>query len=108
MKVYSAYRKGQLTVYLQGELDHHGVKNSMTAIERLMDQYLPRDVALDLSGLNFMDSSGIALILKLHRRQKEAGGSAWVENPAEQPMRVIDASGIDRLVKIIVREGANA
>ena len=108
MKVYSAYQKGLLTVFLQGELDHHGVKNSMTAIERLMDQYLPRDVALDLSGLNFMDSSGIALILKLHRRQKESGGSAWVENPAEQPMRVIDASGIDRLVKVIVREGAKA
>ena len=108
MKVYSAYQKGQLTVYLQGELDHHGVKNSMEAIERLLDQYLPRDVALDLSGLNFMDSSGIALILKLFRRQKESGGLAWVENPAEQPMRVIDASGIERLVKIIVREGANA
>lgn len=108
MKVYSAYREGRLTVFLQGELDHHGIKNSMEAIERLMDQYLPRDVALDLSGLNFMDSSGIALILKLHRRQHESGGRAWVENPGEQPMRVIDASGIERLVKIILKEGANA
>lgn len=107
MKVYSAYQKGQLTVFLQGELDHHGVKGSMEAIERLLDQYLPRDVVLDLSGLNFMDSSGIALILKLHRHQKEAGGRAWVENPSEQPMRVIDASGIERLVQIVIREGAN-
>ena len=106
MKVFSAYRDGKLTVYLQGELDHHGVKGSMEAIDRLLDQYLPRDVALDLSSLSFMDSSGIALILKLHRRLKEDGGRAWVENPAEQPMRVIDASGIDRLVKIIVKEGA--
>ena len=56
MKVYSAYQKGQLTVYLHGELDHHGVKSSMDAIERLLNQYLPRDVVLDLSGLNFMDS----------------------------------------------------
>lgn len=106
MKVFSAYRDGRLTVYLQGELDHHGVKGSMDAIDRLLDQYLPRDVALDLSSLSFMDSSGIALILKLHRRMTEDGGRAWVENPAEQPMRVIDASGIERLVKIIVKEGA--
>ena len=101
MKVYSAYQEGRLTVYLQGELDHHGVKGSMESIERLLDQYLPRDCVLDLSGLNFMDSSGIALILKLHRRQRESGGRAWVENPAEQPARVIDASGIERLVKIV-------
>ena len=106
MKVYSAYRDGRLTVYLQGELDHHGVKGSMETIERLLDEYLPRDVALDLSGLNFMDSSGIALILKLHRRQQECGGRAWVESPAEQPLRVIDASGIARLVRIAVKEGA--
>ena len=106
MKVYSAYQDGQLTVYLQGELDHHGVKNSMCTIERLLDQYLPRDCALDMSGLNFMDSSGIALILKLHARQKENGGRAWVQNPSGQPMRVIDTSGIERLVKINVKEGA--
>ena len=106
MKVYSAYHEGRLTVYLQGELDHHGVKDSMSTIEQLLDEYLPRECALDLSGLRFMDSSGIALILKLHRRLKESGGRAWVENPAEQPMRVIDASGIERLVTIKVTEGA--
>ena len=106
MKVYSAYQEGRLTVYLQGELDHHGVKGSMESIERLLDQYLPRDCVLDLSGLNFMDSSGIALILKLHRRQRESGGRAWVENPAEQPARVIDASGIERLVTVAGKEKA--
>ena len=106
MKVYSAYQEGRLTVYLQGELDHHGVKGSMESIERLLDQYLPRDCVLDLSGLNFMDSSGIALILKLHRRQRESGGRAWVENPAEQPARVIDASGIERLVTVAGKERA--
>ena len=108
MKVYSAYQDGRLTVYLQGELDHHGVKDSMESIERLLDQYLPRDCALELSGLSFMDSSGIALILKLYRRQRQSGGRAWVENPAEQPMRVLEASGIERLIPIAVKEGARA
>lgn len=108
MKVYSAYQDGKLTVFLQGELDHHGVKESMSAIDRLLDEYLPRSVALDLSGLSFMDSSGIALILKLHRKMRDIGGTAWVEHPAEQPLRVIDASGIDRLVQVAVKEEAKA
>ena len=108
MKVYSAYREGRLTIYLHGELDHHEVRSSMAAIERLLDEYLPRDCILDLSHLKFMDSSGIALILKLHRRMRECGGRAWVENAAAQPMRVIDASGIERLVRIAAREEARA
>ena len=108
MKVYSAYREGQLTIFLHGELDHHEVRESMSAIERLLDEYLPRDCILDLSHLSFMDSSGIALILKLHRRMRECGGRAWVENAAAQPMRVIDASGIERLVHIAAREEARA
>ena len=108
MKVYSAYREGRLTIYLHGELDHHEVRSSMAAIERLLDEYLPRDCILDLTHLKFMDSSGIALILKLHRRAQETGGRAWVENAAAQPLRVIDASGIERLVNIAAREGARA
>ena len=108
LNVLSAYRDGRLTVYLHGELDHHEVRQSMNAIDRLLDEYLPRDCVLDLSDLRFMDSSGIALILKLHRRLHERGGRAWVENASQQPLRVIDASGIERLVRVGTREEAKA
>ena len=60
------------------------------------------DCVLDLAGLNFMDSSGIAVIIRVSRRMKTLGGRAWIENPAKQPQRVIDASGIDRLVPVAV------
>ena len=53
-----------------------------------------------MSGLSFMDSSGIAVIIRVSRRMKNLGGRAWIENPARQPQRVIDASGIDRLVPV--------
>ena len=47
-----------------------------------------------------MDSSGIALIIRISRRMTVLGGRAWVEDPARQPQRVIDAAGIDRLVPV--------
>ncbi len=100
MKITTAYSSGQLVVYLSGELDHHSARTVMDAIDGLVDKYLPRDLILDMSGVSFMDSSGIALILRTQRRQKETGGRACVENPASQPMRVIDASGIDRIVPV--------
>lgn len=100
MKITKNYSSGRLVIYLEGELDHHGAKESMRVIDRLIDEHLPAEAALDLSGLSFMDSSGIAVILKADKRLKELGGRACVENPAHQPMRVISASGIDRLVSI--------
>ncbi len=106
MNVLSAYREGRLTIYLRGELDHHEVRQSMSAIDRLLDAYLPRDCVLDLTDLRFMDSSGIALILRLYRRMKERSGRAWIENAAQQPLRVIDASGIERLVRVTAGEEA--
>ena len=64
MKVFSAYQDGRLTIFLQGELDHHEIKNSVAVIESLIEQYIPRSCILDLRSLSFMDSSGIALILR--------------------------------------------
>ena len=106
MKVYSDYADGRLTIFLHGELDHHEVKQSMTVIENLLTDHMPRECVLDLGRLSFMDSSGIALILRLDRQMSEIRGHTWVENPSGQPLRVIDASGIDRIVKITATKGA--
>ena len=102
MKVLSSYCDGRLTLFFQGELDHHEAAAALRRITRTLDDYLPRDCVIDMKGLSFMDSSGIALILKIARLMSETGGRAWVENAGRQPLRVIDASGIDRLVAVHV------
>jgi len=106
MKVLSSYKEGRLTLFLKGELDHHGAAAVLRSITRVLDDYRPRDCVVDMGGLSFMDSSGIALILKVCRLMSETGGRAWVENARSQPLKVIDASGIDRMVKITVAEEA--
>ena len=100
MNISTAFAAGRLTIYLAGELDHHEARGAIRSIDELLDEYLPRDCVLGMSGLSFMDSSGIALIIRMSRRMKNLGGRAWIENPAKQPLRVIDASGIDRLVPV--------
>ena len=100
MEISAGFDAGRLTIYLTGELDHHEARCAMQKIEALLDEYLPRDCAMNLSGLRFMDSSGIAVIIKVSRRMRALGGRAWIEDPARQPQRVIDASGIDRLVPV--------
>ena len=100
MRVFSAYNNGRLRLSLEGELDHHEAKNAMSTIDRIIDDFLPRDCVMDLSGLTFMDSSGIAVIMRVHKRMNDMCGKAWVENPTGQPLRVLDASGVDRVIRV--------
>ncbi len=100
VNISTSFQSGRLTIYLSGELDHHEARQALRVLDALLDDELPRGCALDLSALSFMDSSGVALIVRLQRRMAELGGRVWVENPARQPRRVIDASGVDRLVPV--------
>ena len=100
MTVKTSVNGGKLTIFLHGELDHHGARAAMSGIEDKINVILPRDCVLDLGGLSFMDSSGIAVILKTYKRVNEIGGRMWVENVPKQPMKVLDASGIERVVRI--------
>lgn len=86
MKLSAKRKNGQLTLLFIGELDHHAARTAMQDIDREIDQSLPRDCIIDLSGLTFMDSSGIAVLLKTYKRMQEAGGRMWVENVPPQPL----------------------
>ena len=55
---------------------------------------------MDFSGVTFMDSSGIALILRSQQRMQLMEGSVVLRNVPEQARRVLDAAGIGRLVSI--------
>lgn len=100
MNIRSSYTDNRLTLYFSGELDHHAARGAMQRIETLIDELLPAACVLDFSGLSFMDSSGIAVILKAHRRMEELGRTAWVEHPSKQILRVLQAGGIGRVVEI--------
>ncbi len=103
MKISTEYLDGRLTVHLFGELDHHSAKDTVDSISEAIDSYLPRDLALDMSQLGFMDSSGIAVIVRTYRKVRGLGGRMYIENPSPQPLKVLDASGIDRMIPIAAK-----
>ncbi len=106
MTLRSSFDDGVLTIGFDGELDHHEAKKAVSYIEEKIDAHLPRETILDFKRLSFMDSSGIAVVLKTYRRMKEVGGKLCVENVAKQPRRVLDAAGVERIVKVTVtKEG---
>lgn len=91
--------KRQLTALVAGELDHHGAKAVMEELDRRIDQAQPRELTLDLSGLTFTDSSGIAVLLRAQRRMGQVRGSMKVVNTPAQADRVFRAAGLERLIR---------
>ena len=89
-----------LLLEMKGELDHHGARNALRELELSIDAALPKKLVLDLAGVTFMDSSGIALILRAQQRMQLLDGSLLVRNVPQQAWRVLDAAGIGRLVTI--------
>ena len=78
-------------------------KTAVDGIADSIDRYLPRDLVLDLTQLGFMDSSGIAVIVRSYKKMRSAGGRMYIENPQKQPLKVLDASGIDRMIPIAAK-----
>lgn len=86
-------------VEVGGELD------ALSAPE--LDQYMeatvnqkPRVVVLDLSGVDFMDSSGLGICIKSLKRVSDAGGQMLLVVTTPRVMRVLEITGIDQSIPV--------
>ena len=100
MQVTWEMREAVMHIYLHGELDHHAARLVLEQTGAALDRHLPLHCVLNLGGLAFMDSSGIAVILGIHRRLAAYGGDFTVTNVPGQAARVLHTAGVDRLVAV--------
>ena len=90
-----------LIAHLQGEVDHHSARSLMTTLEEAVQRELPAQLVIDAAGLQFMDSSGIALFLRAQRQMQSLDGSLIVRNLPAQGKKVYIAAGLDRLITLV-------
>ena len=88
-----------LRAAVSGELDHHGARSVMEELDRQIDAALPRELTLDLEGLVFTDSSGIAVLLRAWKRMGQLGGSFRVIHTPRQADKVFRAAGLQRMIR---------
>lgn len=99
MNITGSCVNGVLTLRFDGELDHHFAREAIGALTERIDAFLPRVCVLDLRELTFMDSSGIALILRAEREMRTLQGKLILENVPEQPHRVLRAAGLQQMAE---------
>lgn len=93
--VYFEPREDTLYACISGEIDHDAACHLRSRIDDALSMRMPHVLVLDLSGVGFMDSSGIGLILGRQRRMQALGGIVRVQHPPQQISRVLQLAGID-------------
>ena len=104
MQMTSFLQDKQLTIALCGEIDHHGARRVLRMIADKIDQFMPTVCILDFKGVTFMDSSGIAIVIHAYRRMQELQGILSLKRVPAQPMKVLEAAGMNRIISIEGRE----
>ena len=94
MEIQEKAGERALSLSFSGEMDHHGARNALRRVERAIDAALPKILTLDFSGVTFMDSSGIALILCAQRKMRALEGRVVLRNVPKQAQRVLEVAGI--------------
>lgn len=106
MKAYSS-EKG-LLVQLDGEIDHHGATEVREGLDHMIGELRPKTLVLDLKDIDFMDSSGLGLVLGRYRRLQELGSGMLIQDPSARVEKILMMAGVDRLIKIIHTEAPQA
>lgn len=91
------YRGKTLSIYPEGELDHHTVRDIRLACDPEIARLSPEVIELDFSGVSFMDSSGIGLILGRKNAADSIGAKVVLSGLCPRLLRIVTLSGVLRL-----------
>ncbi len=92
-------KKNTLTVRLTGELDHSVAASIRAELDELILDPRVRRLVFDLDGLEFMDSSGIGLIIGRYKLMARRGGTVAVAAPGRRVDRIFEMAGLYQLVE---------
>lgn len=94
MGVKISANKNIATALLEGDIDHHTAKPMRETIDSFVERMHPKLLELDFSKIQFMDSSGIGLIMGRYRLMKQLNGSVKLINVPDRIEKVIKLSGL--------------
>lgn len=84
-----------LTLYVSGELDECSASKAKEVLDKLIyDNTNSKRVIFDLSGLSFMDSTGIGLLIGRYKKLKQLNVPAYIQGASVSAERVIELAGL--------------
>jgi anti-anti-sigma factor len=87
-------RDGAVDMTVRGEVDIHTCGELEKALTDLAEEGL-HTVTVDLRHVGFIDSSGLRVLVVVHKALQENGGSLVIRNPSATTARLLEVTGLD-------------
>ena len=87
------------TLTVRGSLDINTAPQLGDEIDRIAAGK-PALVIVDMSGLDLIDSSGVAALVKLYKAVRAAGGSVTISGVRDQPLAIFKLLRMDKVFNL--------
>jgi len=89
-----------LVLKLTEEIDECTAQKIRRKADYEIERYMPRKVIFDFNSVTFMDSAGIGLIIGRYRIANMLGSTIEIANVTDSIKRVLELSGLSKIIKI--------
>ena len=100
LTVTAEHEGNSVRVVFEGELDIGGAAQAEDVLAQAEGDSVT-DLTLDLSGLTFMDSTGLRLVVAANRRAQESGRTLRVVRGPAAVQRVFELTGLDDKLPLV-------
>lgn len=83
-----------LKVLISGELDEYSASFARTILDDLFQNNEYSQIVIDLSELEFMDSTGIGVLIGRYKKLKEKQKNIYIMNPNKHVEKIFKMSGL--------------
>ncbi len=88
-----------LIIHVNGELDHHNSIFIREGADEIVCNNSIKNIVFDFGGTNFMDSSGIGVIMGRYKKVKSCGGTVGVINVKKNVEKILLYSGMNKIIQ---------
>lgn len=90
---------GMAKVAVAGEIDQATAPRLKAELLKAIARMSPH-LVIELSGVTFIDSAGLTVILAARQRARAQGGDTYLLGPTKQVRKVLAITSLDRLLEI--------
>ena len=100
MELQYQITKEQLIVPMPKEVDHHIAKTISREIDFIIDSWHVRKLIFDFAETDFMDSSGIGVLIGRKKNMDMHRGEICARNLGERAQKIFDKSGLTQIILV--------
>jgi anti-sigma B factor antagonist len=101
LKVSTRSQGGHTIMSLGGEIDLYTAPRLHGELVSLLSGDSPVQVVVDMSGVEFCDSTGMNVLLAAHRRAREQGGDLELAAPRPAIRKILQVTGLESVFTVL-------